>query len=409
MRVQIFPGPVGGKAAVPPSKSLAHRAVLCAALAEGESVIHNPAESEDLDATLRAAAALGAECSRKEDRIVVRGKGLKETPGHVYVDCGESGSTLRFLVPLLALGAQPVTLMGHGRLLARPMEPYQKMFAERGLPFENDGTALHFHGPLTAGDYTLSGAVSSQFFTGLLLALPLLKGDSRIFWQGPLASEGYLALTSEVQKQFGVESRTIPGGLFIPGGQIYRPADFCVAADDSQAAFLAVMDAVRGGIELQGLDPDSRQPDGEIYRILRRIRQKDGSLAAFCANIENCPDLGPILMVLALFCKGRSVLRGAGRLRLKESDRLAAMQAELLKFGAKVETGPDWAAVTAGPLTPPPLLQGHGDHRIVMALTAAAVSANIPAEIEGAEAVAKSWPQFFDCLQTLGVRIVCNP
>ncbi len=409
MRVNILPGPVGGKVTPPPSKSLAHRAVLCAALAEGESAIQNLGQSEDIDATLRAVRALGARTMQTKAGLAAWGTSPFAGSGPLCIDCGESGSTLRFLVPILALSGRKITLIGHGRLPQRPMEPYEQLFLQRGLPFFKEGDALHFSGPLKAGDYTLSGGISSQFFTGLLLALPLLKGQSRIFWQGELASAGYLELTRAVQAQFGVVSEPIKNGLLVPGGQTYRPARFTVPADNSQSAFLQVMNAVRGGIQIEGLDPESRQPDGEISRILHRIRRPDGTLDAFCADIQNCPDLGPILMVLGLFCKGRSLITGAGRLRLKESDRLAAMQTELLKFGAKVETGPDWAAVTGGPLIPPPPLQGHGDHRIVMALAAAAVSANIPAQIEGAEAVAKSWPEFFNCLQTLGVRVSSHP
>ena len=420
MRAEIGVGTVQGVLNLPTSKSLAHRALLCAALAGGESRIEALDDSEDIRATKAALTALGAAAEETESGLCVSGREPFGQSGPLTVDCGESGSTLRFLIPLLALSGRPITLKGHGRLMQRPLGPYEEIFKARGLPFALCENTLQFSGPLASGEYQLPGDVSSQFITGLLLALPLLDGDSVIRITRPLESAGYVTLTRQVQAAFGVVSRMEEGRIFVPGNQRYKARNYRVPADDSQAAFPAVLSAVKGGLSMQGPAPDSAQPDAAIFEILercgavitrnaQRVTVQPGPLTAAEIDLSGCPDLGPVLMVLGMFCKGTTHIYNAGRLRLKESDRIAAMQTELEKFGARITSDADTVTITGGPLHAPELLWGHGDHRVVMALTVAAFAAGLPAQIEGAEAVCKSWPDFFENLADLGAPVRIFP
>ena len=422
MRAVVHPGPACGSVRAPASKSVAHRAVLAAALAQGETVLEGVSPSADLSATLAAARAFGAAVRPlAPDAWQVRGVPLPQAPSGP-VDCGESGSTLRFLIPLLALTGAEVTLTGRGRLPQRPQEVYQQLFSARGLPFAAGPAGLCFRGPLTAGEYRLSGAVSSQFITGLLLALPLLDGDSLLRIEPPFESRPYVELTLDVLARFGIAARWRDSlSLSVPGGQRYRPVPrFAVEGDYSQAAFFAALGALAGRVECTGLRPGSAQGDRAIFEFLARM----GTPAARAASalvcrraplrpgvfdLADCPDLGPILTVLCCFCDGVSRIEHVGRLRYKESDRIAAMQAELSKLGLTLRCEGD-ALVIPGigeracraPAEP---LSGWNDHRVVMALAVAASRTDGPVTIEGAEAVEKSYPRFFEDLQSAGVRV----
>ena len=418
MTAQIRPGPApAGTLAAPPSKSMAHRAVLCAALADGESRLANLAHSQDIDATLGAAAAFGARAEAGESAARITGAHPLRAP-QAPVDCCESGSTLRFLIPLAALTGRPVTFTGRGRLMQRPQSVYQELFDARGLRFEQGDGALTAAGPLAPGAFELAGDVSSQFVSGLLFALPLLDGESTLRLRPPVESRSYIEMTRAAQRRFGVESRWLDGNtLAVPGGQVYRPQEMAIEGDWSQAAFPAVLGALAGEVTVAGLEAGTLQGDAVILDILRRcggraeqtpagFRFAKGALRGVEIDLADCPDLGPILMVLGLFCEGETVIRNAGRLRLKESDRIAAMEQELRKFGGDIRSDGGTVTVRRSALHPPAgPLWGHNDHRVVMSLTVLAAAAGLPAEIAGAEAVAKSWPGFFAAMRQLGVEV----
>ena len=373
---------VGGRIAAPPSKSMAHRAVLCAALAKGTSHLHHLAFSKDISATLGAAGRLCARVTTGENDAVVEGLG-RFLPVDAPVDCCESGSTLRFLIPLASLTGQEVTFTGRGRLMERPQSVYKTLYQQQGLRFEQGADRLTVEGALTPGEYELAGNVSSQFISGLLFALPLLGGTSTLHLIPPVESRSYIDMTRAVQHAFGVESRWLDENtLEIPGGQHYLPGDYTVEGDYSQAAFPAVLGAVTGGVAITGLSEETLQGDAAILEILRRCGARftrtgqgvvfeKAPLHGTDIDLADCPDLGPVLMVLGLLCEGTTVIRNAERLRIKESDRIEAMETELRACGGQLES--EGGTITiygcAGALhAPEQPLSGHNDHRVVMSL-----------------------------------------
>ena len=418
MTVYIRPGPPpSGVLAAPPSKSMAHRAVLCAALADGESRLTGLAHSQDIDATLAAAAALGAQVEAGESWARIAGAAPLQAPA-APVDCCESGSTLRFLIPLAALTGRPVAFTGRGRLMQRPQSVYQELFASQGLRFEQEGDTLTVAGPLRPGCFSLAGDVSSQFISGLLFALPLLDGDSRLCLKPPVESRSYIEMTRAAQSRFGVASAWLDEyTLAVPGGQAYRPRDMAIEGDWSQVAFPAVLGVLAGDVTVTGLEPGTLQGDAVILDILRRcggraeavpggVRFQKSALHGTKIDLADCPDLGPILMALGLLCEGETVIANAGRLRLKESDRIAAMEQELRKLGGQIESDGGTVTIRRSALhAPAGPLWGHNDHRVVMSLTVLAAAAGLPVQIDGAEAVAKSWPGFFAAVRQLGVEV----
>ena len=418
MTAYIRPGPPpSGVLAAPPSKSMAHRAVLCAALADGESRLTGLAHSQDIDATLAAAAALGAQVEAGESWARIAGAAPLQAPA-APVDCCESGSTLRFLIPLAALTGRPVAFTGRGRLMQRPQSVYQELFASQGLRFEQEGDTLTVAGPLRPGCFSLAGDVSSQFISGLLFALPLLDGDSRLCLKPPVESRSYIEMTRAAQSLFGVASAWLDEyTLAVPGGQAYRPRDMAIEGDWSQAAFPAALGVLAGDVTVTGLEPGTLQGDAVILDILRRcggraeavpggVRFQKSALHGTKIDLADCPDLGPILMALGLLCEGETVIANAGRLRLKESDRIAAMEQELRKLGGQIESDGGTVTIRRSVLhAPAGPLWGHNDHRVVMSLTVLAAAAGLPVQIDGAEAVAKSWPGFFAAVRQLGVEV----
>ena len=412
MLARIQPSRLQGSVTVPPSKSMAHRALLCAGLAAGTTQIQGILPSQDMEATCRALTALGASIVRQGSLARVQGVAGRPKAPQGPVDCGESGSTLRFLIPAFALASAPARLTGRGRLPQRPLGPYGAIFHGQGLPFAQDETGVSFQGPLAPGDYTLPGDVSSQFISGLLFALPLLPGDSHIRIQPPFESRGYVNMTLQVMDAFGVQAAFLDGlTLHVPGNQRFTApaAPFLVEGDDSQAAFFLTLDAILGDVSVAGLSLRSIQGDRVMGEILARCGHVPGQpprpLAPFVADLGDCPDLGPILMTLGLFCRGESRLVNAGRLRLKESDRGTAMAQELSKLGGQASLAGDEIRIRQSRLRPGPALSSHGDHRIAMALAVAALGARIPADIQGAEAVEKSYPDFWKDLAHLGARV----
>ena len=410
---------VAGRIAAPPSKSMAHRAVLCAALAKGTSHLHHLAFSKDISATLGAAGRLCARVTTGENDAVVEGLG-RFLPVDAPVDCCESGSTLRFLIPLASLTGQEVTFTGRGRLMERPQSVYKTLYQQQGRRFEQGADRLTVEGALTPGEYELAGNVSSQFISGLLFALPLLDGDSTLHLIPPVESRSYIDMTRAVQAAFGVTSRWLDGNtLALPGRQHYHPCDHAVEGDYSQAAFPAVLGAVCGGVTVTGLSPDTLQGDAVILDILRRCGAqftREGDAVIFAKaplhgvdiDLADCPDLGPVLMVLGLLCEGTTVIRNAERLRLKESDRIAAMEAELRACGGVLES--EGGTITVHGCAehlhaPEGILHGHNDHRVVMSLAVLSAAAGLPLTVDDAEAIQKSWPNFFAAIRPLGVEV----
>ncbi len=406
---RVLPGKLSGELAVPGSKSAGHRTVIAAALAAGESRIENLTPSKDIGATLQAVEALGAEIlSREGDAVTLRGTAA--APSEIpVIDCGESGSTLRFMIPVaLALaGGKPVSFTGHGRLMERPLEPYFALFREKGIAYRLENGFLRVQGTLSPGEYRLSGKVSSQFITGLLLALPLLPGDgeSEIVITDSLESKGYVDMTLSVLQQFGVQAENVDGiytRFRVPAGQQYHAGRFPVEGDYSQAAFfLAYNRAAREeAVYLHGLSPDSVQGDKAAAEILS-LYQNDGDLTVDASGI---PDLIPALAMAAAFRPaGRVVFANAGRLRLKESDRLATTHQLLRSLGAEAETGEDFLAVTGtGGLPGGGIADCCNDHRIAMSGAVAVALSENGAVLLGTECVGKSYPAFWEDFASLG-------
>ena len=407
MKVCITPRPLRGTVTPPPSKSQAHRLIIAAALAAGESTIQNVALSQDVEATLRCMEALGAQWERTADgvRVLGIGGGERQSGGPLpKLDCGESGSTLRFLIPIALVVAGGGAFTGHGRLMERPQGPYETLLREKGIAWFQKGGVLTVEGELAAGEYALPGNVSSQFFTGLFFALPLLKGDSLVAPTTSLESVDYLAITREAQKRFGV---TVGGlreeGFPIAGGQTYRPCDARVEADWSQAAFWYAAANLGSDVTVAGMNPGSPQGDRAIVELLDFF---DGVPAHRGLDVRHIPDLVPPLAALAAGNEGCTCLRNAGRLRLKESDRLATVRQTLEAFGVEAEEGADSLTIY-GQKT----LRGNvtidccNDHRIAMMAAVLATRADGPVTLVGAECVRKSYPDFWEEYRRLGGEI----
>lgn len=399
MQVTISRGVAVGRVLAPPSKSMAHRLLICAALSEGKSVIRGVSESEDMHATVDCLAALGATLVRDGDTVTVEGflpgKALPEET----LFCRESGSTLRFLIPIALLSENTVTLHGAPSLLRRPMQIYCRLCQEKKLYFEQDPSGITVRGPLAAGEYTLPGDVSSQFVSGLLFALPLCEGDSLIRLTPPVESRSYIDLTVAALSEFGVKVEWRDDvTLFVRGGQRYRAHDTTVEGDYSNAAFLDALTLLGGEVRVDGLARESLQGDRIYTEYFELLKQGAPTL-----EIGNCPDLGPILFAMAAVHHG-ATFTGTRRLRIKESDRVATMAHELEKIGARVLADEDTVTVLPTDLhAPTELFDGHNDHRIVM--STAVLCTRFGGTVQGAEAVRKSYPDFFDVLQALGIGI----
>lgn len=396
MIARIQPSRARGTAAAPPSKSFAHRALICAALAKGKSTIRGLSESEDILATVDCARALGAKVALKNGVAVVEGGA--GTPSNRF-PCRESGSTLRFFLPLCLLRNTPCTLSGSPRLLERPQDVFETVCREQKLKFAHRVCEIEVCGPLSSGVFRLRGDLSSQFFTGLLFALPLLSGESRVEILPPFVSRQYLDLTVDVLGRFGVSvGMPDPLTLTVSGGQTYRPADLPVEGDWSNAAFLDALGLLGGNVTVTGLNPETGQGD-RVYRdFYRQLAAGHPTL-----DVSDCPDLAPVLMSLGAALHGVT-LKGTARLRIKESDRGAAMAAELAKFGIATDLAADALTVRAGTLkTPAEPICGHNDHRVVMAC--ATLLTLTGGELAGAEAVRKSYPDYFETLRKLGIEV----
>ncbi len=412
----ISPRLLSGEVVVPPSKSYAHRALIAAALATEESVIRNLAMSEDILATISGLQALGATITLDGDTAHVTG--ITSAPKAATVDCRESGSTLRFLLPIAAALSVSATFTGTGRLPARPLTLYRDCFPAHGVAMEPaSGMPLTLSGKLTSGTYSLAGNISSQFITGLLFALPLLEGDSEILLTSPLESKGYVDMTVEILGLAGIVVRAIPNGYAIRGGQRYRPFTYTVEGDYSQAAFFLVAGAIGDQpITCKGLNPDSVQGDKKILALLQRagarLEQNESTATIFPVKlnsfIENCsdiPDLVPILAVLASYCEGVTQLTHIERLQIKESNRIQTTAELLIRFGVPCQYDADKLIITGTVQRQGCLIDSHNDHRIAMAAAIMATRADADVTIENADCVKKSYPNFFEDYHQLGGNV----
>ena len=388
MNVTILPGTLKGTVTPPSSKSQTHRAVLALMLAQGEGKLSNLAVSQDIQATQDCVAALKSGQPAQAD-------------GLPLLDCGESGSTLRFLIPVALAVRGGGHFTGRGRLMERPQGPYIRLFEEKGISWNQEGACLTVAGQLEPGVYALPGNVSSQFITGLLYALPLLPGDSRIVLTTPLESRGYVDMTLDMLRRFDIKVEEQEDGFLVPGNQTYQARDLTLEADWSGAAFWYAANFLGAQVDIQGLNPDSVQGDrqiGTLYWKLARPGDVD-------IDLSQCPDLAPPLAVMAAVRKGTTRFVNAGRLRMKESDRLETIARTLNALGAKAQVGEDTLTLEGVDHLEGGTVDGCNDHRIAMMAAVAAVACKEPVTILGAECVKKSYPRFWEDYTALGGEI----
>ncbi len=399
MKVSIEKSAARGKIAAPPSKSMAHRLLIAAGLAEGESRISGISTCDDALATIDCLRALGAVITHDGDGVTVRGCDPTSAVPDGALNCRESGSTLRFFVPICLLTGKECRLTGTEKLLSRPLSVYENLCKEKSFAYGLSAGELSVCGRLSSGDVYLPGDISSQFITGLLFALPLCDGDSRIHITTKIESKSYIDMTIAALAEFSVrvlweDEQT----LLIPGGQRYTPHSVAVEGDYSGAAFLMALNTLGGEVDICGLSESSTQGDRVCGELLQKLH------SGYCEIcIEDCPDLAPILFTVAAALHGAK-FTGTRRLKIKESDRAAVMAEELSKFGANISVEENEVTVFKAALhTPEKMLYGHNDHRVVMSL--AVLCTLYGGKIDGAEAVKKSYPAFFEDIIKLGIKV----
>lgn len=392
MNVVIEPGRLAGTLKVPPSKSFAHRALICAALADNCSVIANCGQSEDIKATVRCLRALGTEITEDGGRVFVK-KGL-EMSG--ILNCGESGSTLRFMLPAALVVGGDFVFTGAGRLMKRPLEEYFKIFEEQGIFYklDKDKNRLEVSGRLRPGRFHLSGGVSSQYLTGLLMALPVLESESEIVLDSPLESSGYVDMTGDIQKLFGVVWEKKENCYYIKGGQSYCACEMQCEGDYSQAAFWLAAQAFGCDIKLEGLSEKTFQPDRVMAELIKNTPEE--------IDVSQCPDLVPILAVFCALIPGKRRITNAARLRYKESDRLKSVSALINNLGGDIKELADGLEIQGVKCLSGGRCDSFGDHRIAMSAAIAAVKAKEKVVISDAQCVNKSYPEFWTHYKKLG-------
>lgn len=399
MKVRIEKGTARGTVSAPPSKSMAHRLLICAGLSDGECIVHGISDSEDMLATMDCLRTLGVQFEKKEDTVRVSGIDIRKAAALEKLNCRESGSTLRFFVPIALLTGKETVLAGSRRLMERPLSVYEELFSQRGITLQKTEREIRTRGSLRYGSFEMDGNVSSQFVTGLLLALPLLKGDSRIVLRPPVESRSYIDMTLSALRMFGVEAGWQEENvLYIKGNQRYHAEEVFVEGDYSNAAFFELLNLLGGQVKIENLREDSLQGDRVYEELLEALKRPDAEL-----DLSDCPDLGPVLFAAAAAgCGGK--FTGTRRLKIKESNRGEAMAEELRKFGVTTEVLENEVIVgRQGLREPKEVLNGHNDHRIVM--SEAVLLTQTGGVIDGAEAVSKSFPDFFEKLASLGIEV----
>lgn len=399
MKVKIEKSRAAGKLSAPPSKSMAHRLLICAAMSEGKSTVRGISSCEDVLATLDCMTTLGIKYEIDGNDVTVYGKRPCDfTPG-APLFCRESGSTLRFMIPIAMMSGHTAVFYGAKRLMERPMSVYEKICQQKGLTFIADGESIVVNGVLSGGEYSVVGNISSQFISGLLFALPSAKSNSVIRLTPPIESRSYIELTLDALHSFGIEAEwTSEYTIAVKGNQSFRPTDITVEGDFSGAAFPDALNIFGGEVEICGLKADSLQGDKVYKKHFEMLK-----IGVPTIHIGDCPDLGPILFAVAA-AKNGGIFTGTRRLKIKESDRASAMAEELKKFGSSVTVYDDTVIIYPADFhAPSSTLSAHKDHRIVMALSILLTVTG--GEIDGAEAVSKSYPAFFDDIASLGIKL----
>ena len=412
--IKIIPAALKGKISVPSSKSLCHRAIIAAGLAADNCIIENVVFSEDILATCNAMRDIGVSVSVSEDKLTIKGSKFASAINN-KIDCKESGSTLRFLIPIVLLTEKKFTFIGQGRLAQRPLTPYYKIFKEQNIKYSSDeGLPLTVQGRLKTGVYKVPGNVSSQFITGLLFALPLLNGDSKIIVTSELESKAYVDLTIDVLSKFSVKIENVGyAEINIVGNQQYKARNYKVEGDFSQAAFWLVAGILGDEVLCDDMNINSLQGDLAIVDLIVRmggdisikegkIKTKKSKTHGIIINASECPDLVPILAVLASLSEGTTKIINASRLRIKECDRLKAMATELTKLGGDVKEKEDGLIIQGVEKLNGGIVDSWNDHRIAMALSVASIRCRQPVILTNSACVKKSYPKFYKDFEMLG-------
>lgn len=414
MKTTIFPSQSKGKLSIIGSKSVTHRALICAALSEKESIINNVSLNDDIFRTLEALKQIGAQITCENDKIIVAGIDRNQCHDQLVINAHESGSTLRFLIPIATQFAKEVVFIGSETLLSRPLSVYEELFKQEGLYYDHQKDQLVIKGALKATDYQVAGDISSQFISGLLMMMPLLNEPSQIILTTALQSKPYVDMTLDMMKQFQVD---VSPDLKVDTNQSYTSTIVNIEGDYSQAAFFAVLGAINNDLTITNLNPHSKQGDRYIFKILEdlgvKVEYGEHDVKVYKSNIKSgvidlkdTPDLGPILFVLALFSESSLRLKNIERLKIKESNRLEAMITELKKFGAKLEViDNDILIHRLEHFNRVDEVESYNDHRIVMALSILATTLDYPLTINQSEAINKSYPRFYEDLEQLNIKI----
>ena len=396
MNIRIFPSVAKGEINAPASKSVAHRLLIAAALSDGESVIENIGTNEDIKATIACLNSLGADINLDGSTAYVKGINLNKRQRSISLFCNESGSTLRFLIPVAMCFYDNALFTGSERLLNRPQTVYEELFPEKGCYIKKEINSLKTGGELKSGIFKIRGDVSSQFITGLLFALPILEGDSEIILTTPLQSAPYIDITVDVLSKFSVNVEKTDKGFYIKGNQNYISRNISCEGDWSNGAFLDAFNLLGGSVKVNNLSPESCQGD-KIYKELFFSSETQPSEL----DISDCPDLGPILIASSVIKNG-ALIKGTDRLKIKESDRGEAMKEELRKLGVNIEIGDNYIRVPKCDLKSPTVnICCHNDHRIAMSF--AVLLSKTGGILENAECVNKSYPEFFEDIRRLGI------
>ena len=417
MDVIITPNKLSGSVVIPPSKSLSHRAIIAASLAKGKSKISNVMYSNDIKATINAMRACGAKIEEYKDYLIIEGSDVirKES----IIDANESGSTIRFMIPIALVSDEEITFVGKNHLVKRPLDTFLEIFDKQGIKYERgeDYLPLKVNGGLKSGEFTVRGDISSQFITGLLYALPLLDGDSVIHISTEMESKGYIDLTIDILKMFGIEieNRNYQE-YYIKGNQKYKPCDYTIEGDYSQSAFFLVANALGADIKLLAMEEKSHQGDKKIINDMNDfgfstkfinnelvIDKKNPHSAII--DFSQSPDLGPALTVLASLVPGKSEFVNAGRLRIKECDRITCMKEEINKLGGNVEELPDGMIINGVNKLQGGVVDSHNDHRVAMSLAMATLKMDGELKILNASSVSKSFPNFWEVFENLGGKV----
>lgn len=414
--IELFPSILNGKIKAPPSKSLSHRALICASLAKGQSTITNIAYSEDILATISALELLGAKFERFDDKLIVKGTKRIKAP-HNAINCNESGSTLRFLIPIFSLSDKEISFTGNPSLIKRPQSIYKEIFTQDGNTFKVTDNIIKVNGSIVGREYLIKGNVSSQFFTGLMFALPLLEEDSTILVEGILESRSYINLTIQILEEFGIEIKELENGYFIKGNQSYNPRNYKIEGDYSQAAFFLVGGVLNGHIKVCDLEHESFQGDKAIIDVIKVMKGKvihmengfvteSSSTVGTSIDLSDFPDLGPIIALLGSLSEGKTRITNASRLRIKESDRIESTVKTLKALGANISSTKDEIIIRGktalkGGVT----LDSYNDHRIAMMISIAASLSKEKVILTNANAVSKSYPNFFEDYASVGGQL----